>query len=166
MKLVLLTGLMILGSHAQGADYPVLAKYHELAGSEIEHIYKAQSPAEIQDLSVGQRQLAGLGVEIIRLYAEKNPSCKAQFDAFLSEIPKMGKMSLADLHTRYHDGHGLPVAPRHCYLGRSQVIHPVMNIVRVQGTWSEDIRKEIAEETYEVVEHLTKIQKNLDNPPN
>ena len=75
-------------------------------------------------------------------------------------------MSLADVHARYHDGVGLPVAPRHCYFGRSQVVHPVMNLIRLQGAWTDDVRDEFVGETEEVIEHLARIQNNLDNPPN
>ncbi|MES2964057.1 MAG: hypothetical protein V4760_09220 [Bdellovibrionota bacterium] len=77
----------------------------------------------------------------------------------------MEAMTVSDLHDRYHDGTGLPAAPRHCYFGRSQVVHPAMNLVRFASAWTEVAREEVIEELEEVIEHLARIQKNLDNPP-
>jgi hypothetical protein len=100
------------------------------------------------------------------LYGEKNPKCVEQFSAFRAALPAMESLSLEEIHDKYHNGTALPAAPKHCYLARSQVVHPVMNLVRFNGQWSEEARATAIEEFEEVVEHLARIQRNLDNPPN
>ncbi|MEK7358298.1 MAG: hypothetical protein AAB250_17765 [Bdellovibrionota bacterium] len=153
-------------SPAQAADYPILKTYETLATEVAEATKIASTEAELDAIRTSTRELIGLGTEIVKLYGEKNPNCQAQFDVMIQEIPDMETMTVDDLHDRYHDGTGLPTAPRHCYFGRSQIVHPAMNIVRLQSAWTEVTREEVLEETEEVIEHLARIQKNLDNPPN
>ena len=83
----------------------------------------------------------------------------------IAEIPSMASQTVAQLHARYHNGEGLPAAPRHCYFGRSQVIHPAMNLVRLQSEITAESKEEMVDEIHEVIEHLVRIQKNLDTPP-
>ncbi len=166
MKKFATTAILLISVSAFAEHYPILHQYDEKAELLLEATAIAQTNEELHSIQAGARELAALGVEVMKLYVEKNPICKEQFDAMISEVEQMESMTLADVKARYHDGKGLPVAPKHCYLGRSQVVHPVMNILRLNGVWTETIREKIADEFDEVIEHTAKIQTNLDNPPN
>lgn len=153
-------------SLAHAEVYPILGTYKNLAQKLLNAAQAITSTSDLSTVKQDTRALISLGGEIMDLYAEKNPNCKAQFKVFLQEVPNMEKMSLEALHERYHDGKGLPAAPKHCYFGRSQVIHPVMNLVRLHSPITADSKEEIEHEFDEVIEHLVRIQKNLDTPPN
>lgn len=146
-------------------DYPALAAYKSLATELFVKTKVASSPEDLQSLQAETRKLIQVGVEIMRLYESKNPGCITQYSVFIQEIPYMESKTLEELHERYHDGTGLPSAPRHCYFGRSQVIHPAMNLVRLKGTLTDEVRGQAVEELEEVIRHLSRLQQNLDNPP-
>ena len=166
MTKIVIAMALSLSASAWATDYPVLDQYTAKAEVLLADTQGAKTTQDLEAIKVGARELVSLGVETMVLYAEKNPICQGQFDVMFSELDQMESMTLADAKARYHDGKGLPVAPKHCYLGRSQVIHPIMNILRLNGVWSEQIREKVAEEFDEVIEHVEKIRKNLDNPPN
>jgi hypothetical protein len=166
--LISLVSLSVGAAHAAPTPsaYPVLETYEVLATELLESSRLASTEREITTLKEKTHELIGHGVEIMKLYAERNPNCQAQFDVMISEIPDMESMTVSDLHDRYHDGVGLPKAPRHCYFGRSQVVHPAMNLVRLATTLDVGTRDAMVEEFEEVIEHLDRILRNLDNPPN
>src|SRR5262249_29960102 len=110
-------------------------------------------------------ELVQKGVEILRLYSAKNPACKPQLEAFLAALPSMESLPLDQVKTKYHDATALPAGPRHCYFGRAEIVHPVMNLVRLKAEWTESVRNDMAGDFEEVIEHLPRIQKNLDTPP-
>lgn len=166
----LLLGLTSLGlSLAVGAQadvYPILQTYKTLAQQVLAQTQSATTPAEIQKLKFQTRDLITYGQEIAHLYASKNPNCSAQLTAFIEALPAMADLELKEIDRLYHGGEGLPVAPKHCYMGRSQSVHPMMNLVRLQAPIAPDLREEMIDEIHEVIEHLARIQRNLDNPPN
>lgn len=161
-----ITASIFLSAIAQAEVYPVLENYKLSAEKLVETTKTAGTTDEVAALQSGCRALMDQGAEVMKLYAIKNPNCEAQFNLMVSEIPQMQSMTIKELHDRYHDGVGLPPAPKHCYFGRSQVVHPAMNYVRAQGTMDLSLRLDMIEEFEEVINHLSRIQKNLDNPPN
>ncbi len=163
---IFLTATLLFIPLAKAGTYPLLNEYREVATEMAGLTKTAASPTDYQQLLEGQRKLVTLGGQMMALYGEKNPNCKPQFDVYLSEMGTMESKSLDELHDRYHTGTGLPAAPRHCYLARSQIVHPSMNVKRILLGWSETVRNEIADETKEVIEHLVRLERNLDNPPN
>jgi hypothetical protein len=146
------------------ADYPVLGEYKALAQSLIEPTQKAATPEELQALATQTQALIALGTEITHLYAAKNPTCAEQLKAFQDALPTMADLPLAEVDAKYHKGAALPQAPRLCYFGRSVVVHPVMNLIRLKGAWDAEAREHALEELEEVIEHVARIQKNLDSP--
>jgi hypothetical protein len=174
MKLMItaLTLTLIFGSTAARAatwTYPILNDYQAAADQALaaaRALSATPAATELAALADGQRDLARIGVSLMNLYADKNPSCAEQFKVFIAETPAMENLTLAEVHKRYHNGEGLPAAPKHCYFGRSQVVHPEMNVIRLKGSWSEKVRSEVLDEIEEVIEHLSRVQKNLDSPPN
>lgn len=145
--------------------YPILDRYEALAKKLIGMTETARTADERTVIATETRELIRQGAEIMNLYASKNPKCAAQFAPMIAEIPSMEGMTVDQLHSKYHDGVGLPAAPKHCYFGRSQVVHPMMNLVRLKGAWSDAVKADVLDEYQEVIEHLARIQKNLDNPP-
>jgi len=169
MKTLLATALTVgLMAPAAFADtYPVLEKYRAVAEEALALDQNFQTQQDVQALAFKTRDLVTYGQEILDLYAQKNPKCAEQLNQFKNELPFLESQSLEELHDRYHDGKGLPEAPRHCYFGRSEVIHPIMNLVRLKnGDFSQEVREEMTHEYEEVIEHLPRIQNFLDNPPN
>jgi hypothetical protein len=159
-------GLIILGTTpARAESYPILDSYQALATQLVDLARDARTADDVATVVTRTRELVVQGEAIMRLYAEKNPICAEQFAVMLPEIPQAESMSVDELHSRYHDGVGLPKAPRHCYLGRSQVVHPLMNIVRLRGELTDAVRAKIVDEYAEVVEHVAKIRVNLEHPP-
>lgn len=154
------------GFASETYKYPVLNDYSDLGQKLVTQTESAQSPADLEAIRNGAADLIKLGLEIQRLYGEKNPKCVEQFKAFDAALPDMENLSIDEVEKKFHNGTALPSAPKHCYFGRSEIIHPVMNIIRLKGTWSSEVKEQVVEDFQEVVEHLARIQKNLDNPPN
>ncbi len=164
-RLMLLSAIVLSGLCAQADDYPVLNSYETLAGQLVQASTTARSQEDWMQVSAATQTLVQNGVEIMHLYAQKNPSCTSQYEVMLSEMPQMSSMTVDQLHLRYHDAVGLPEAPRNCYFGRSVVIHPAMNFVRVNGEVIDETREQVLEDFNEVIEHLAKIRQNLDTSP-
>lgn len=146
--------------------YPILNKYAAQTQTLIDQTTAAKSEADVAQIINGTEDLVKMGEEVMNLYADKNPNCKAQYEVFLQEVPTMETKGLDEVHERYHNAVGLPAAPKHCYFGRSQIVHPVMNIIRLKSGFDTKIKADVLGDFDEVMEHLVRIQKNLDNPPN
>ncbi len=159
--------LTLGASAAQAAwTYPILDDYEATAKELLASTKSSRgSEAERSALIARTRDLIQSGVAIMNLYAEKNPACAEQFKVFIAETPNMENLPYDQVQKRYHDGVGIPAAPKHCYFGRSQVVHPALNIIRLKGAWSDKVRASVVDDFEEVIEHLNRIQKNLDNPP-
>ena len=147
------------------SNYPELNQYGTLADKLVTATKGVQTEDDRVELIAQTKELVQKGAAIMRLYGAKNPACNAQFEAFLAALPQMDSLPLEQVKSKYHDGTALPSAPRHCYFGRSEIVHPVMNIIRLKGVWSERVRGDVVEDFEEVIEHLPRIEKNLDNPP-
>ncbi len=156
----------LIVSTANAGNYPILTQYRDAAQALVTATESAQTQADLLVLQDGTRELMSLGAEIVKLYGEKNPACTEQFTVFLAEMPQMETMTLDQAKRRYHDGLGLPAAPRHCYFGRSQVIHPALNLIRIRNSYTDRLRSQVSADFEEVIEHLERIEQNLDNPPN
>lgn len=163
---IFLSATLLLSPAAFAGDYPLLNDYRTVATDALALARTANSPTEVQNLLESQRKLVAIGAEILKLYAQKNPICQAQFDVYLSEVSVSEAKTVTELHERYHDGKGLPAAPKHCYLGRSMVVHPSLSVRRILDGWNETARADVLDETDEIIRHLVKIDRNLDNPPN
>ncbi|MES3036775.1 MAG: hypothetical protein V4736_02620 [Bdellovibrionota bacterium] len=150
---------------AQNYTYSELTAYEARAAAVLASAQVVANESDLLALQEPTRALILDGVSIMKLYALKNPVCQVQFDVMLSEIDQLETMTNEALHDRYHDGKGLPAAPKHCYFGRSQVVHPAMVLVRLTQPLSPALQEGIVEEIEEVIHHLVRIQKNLDNPP-
>lgn len=142
--------------------HPVLVKYETLATELFQITQNAQNDLELKRIGDKTKDLIQIGFEIMDLYAVKYPVCKIQYDSIAQEASQLAEKSLEEMESKYHDGVGLPSAPTLCYLGRSQVIHPVMNLIRLKQTFSESLRQELLHDFDEVIEHLQKIQRNLE----
>ena len=145
--------------------YPVLVQYETLAQKLEQNAKTIQTPEEAKTLQAETHMLMNLGFDTMDLYITKNPICAEQFAAFKVAAPEARGMTLEQVHAKFHNGVGLPAAPRHCYFGRSQVVHPMMNILRLNGELTAEVREQVVEDFEEVIEHLEKLQTNLDNPP-
>jgi len=156
---------LFLSNSTFAEDAPEISKYRELAGKLIVDTKAAKSTEEIENLKIQTKALMQAGVEIMKLYEQRNSLCSVQYAAFIAALPEMETLTLDELHKKYHNGEALPMAPRFCYLGRSQVIHPVLNLVRLKGELTEDVRAQLIADLEEVVEHMERIQKNISNPP-
>jgi hypothetical protein len=165
MKLFSLLALL-LAVPAVADEYPVLKAYEAQARELVTITTAARTQADVPALLEKTRTLVTTGAELMVLYAEKNPRCAEQFEEMLSEVPQIEFMALDEANRRYHDGRGLPSAPRHCYFGRSQVIHAALNVIRLKAPWTDAVREATLKDLEEVIEHVAAVQRNLDNPPN
>lgn len=157
-SIIALLGFFSVTAHADGDIY---SRYETLANSLAE---AAEQGAAIASLQASNTELMGMGVEIMRLYGQKFPECAAQYQDFESKIPTLSSLSVADIHRLYHNGEGLPAAPRTCYLGRSLVVHPAMSQVRLaDGEMTQEDKESIVEESLEVAEHVRTVQQRIAN---
>ncbi|MFL5813206.1 MAG: hypothetical protein ACJ763_06485 [Bdellovibrionia bacterium] len=163
---VLSFGLAATAQAGETFTYPVLNEYQAQAEKVLALSKVERAQLNIAELKLETQTLIGLGEEIARLYIAKNPVCAEQINTFLSALPKMTEMPLSDVNEKFHAGKGLPQAPRHCYFGRSEIVHPVMNQIRLKGELTDEMLSQIEDDFDEVIEHLSRIQKNLDNPLN
>lgn len=166
MKYVLTLTALISAQPAFATEfsYPLLGTYKAQAQALIEKTEAAQSVDDLAALATATDELIQTGARVMELFASKNPSCAEQYKVFIDEIPAMTTLSFQAANERYHDGVGLPAAPRLCYLARAQVIHPALNNIRLRDGWSEETRQANAADFEEVIEHLDRIQKYLDQP--
>jgi len=150
--------ILILASYCTlyaQTNVEILSNYEDSAEKVISFVKNNQ----IAEAKTENLLLADHGIKVMNSYLAKKQECKDQYKVFIEKIPSMYNLTVKELHSLYHDGNGIPRASRSCYLGRAQVIHPVMNQVRLQGEVSETIKNEIIEETEEVIEHLEMIKK-------
>jgi hypothetical protein len=147
-------------------EYQPLNDYQAQAEKLVQVTKVAQSRTDLQTIIDGTHDLIKIGIQIINQYGKKNPNCSKQFETFLQDLNTMDSLPVEEVKKKYHDGVGLPTAPRHCYFGRSQIVHPIMSIILLKGEWSESTRQNVLDNFEEAIEHLSKIQKNLNNPPN
>ena len=166
-----LISLVIPALFAQAAlasnyTYPVLIEYETLAVKLEAAAKTVQTPEEIKALQADTHTLMNLGFDTMDLFASKIPVCAEQFAAFKAAAPEARHMTVEQVHAKFHNGEGLPAAPRVCYFGRSQVVHPMLNILRLNDVLTADSREQVVHDFEEVIEHLEKIQRHLDNPPN
>jgi hypothetical protein len=149
--LVLLLGLSST-MKAQGAS-DIFTRYAEL-GAKIEKDITAKVP--VAQLNSSLLDLAALGYGIAELYSAQFTECQAQFSSMKGLDAEMRGATWEVLETGYHDGEALPVAPKHCYMGRSMVVHPymAMAILRSGGAGAEG-------EISEVVLRVPKIKGRL-----
>lgn len=102
------------------AQADVFSTYETLANKVTSDILKgAPKTAELN-------QLVTLGYQIMDLYIVKYPECRAQYNEVKADDTAMKSLTFEQLESKYHDGVGLTDAPKHCYQGRSMVIHPYM----------------------------------------
>lgn len=152
-------GLTILNS-SYAIDYPQLNKYEETARMLLSATQGAKS-SNVNQLEGKTRELVAQGIEVMNLFQSKNLQCTEQYKVIADELTEMEKMTVEAAHLKYHDGEGLPKAEG-CYLGRSQVVHPVLNLIRLKQEFSPEIQAAMIADLEEVIEHVGKIQSRLD----
>lgn len=146
-------------------NYPSLEAYEAHAELVLKLVKDIPPGATAYSISVGLKILAEKGLAIMKVYQEKYPSCEPQFAVMFKEAKQIEAMTHDDAYARYHDAVGLPEAPRHCYLGRSQVIHPNLSLIRMnRDGWTKEVKASVWEEIEEVIHHLDRIQIKLDTP--
>lgn len=145
-------------------QYDSLNKYEIIAQNLLNEFEATPVESTINIKKVDQliNQLVDSGTEIMELYANKKAECIDQYNYIYNEIPAMVNLSFKEVHDKYHDGKGLPTAPRICYLGRSQVVHPILTKIILKDGWNSEIKEEAIHETEEVIEHLIKIENILN----
>lgn len=151
--------LTILNS-SYATEYPQLNKYEETARMLLSATQGAKS-SNVNQLERKTRELVAQGMEVMNLFQSKNPQCTEQYKVIADELSTMETMTVEAAHLKYHDGEGLPKAEG-CYLGRSQVVHPVLNLIRLKQTFNEEVRAAMIADLEEVIEHVGKIQTRLD----
>ncbi len=120
----------------------------------------------LETLAVDTQTLIELGTEVLRAYGVANPNCAEQLAVVEADLATMGDLSVEAIHTKYHNGVGIPAGPRHCYFGRALVVHPVMNLVRFEDGLTAAELEAAEHEYFEVVGHIVRAQANIENPPN
>ena len=149
-----------------------LSSSSAFADGNIFEEYKTQANALAHDVTVkdfsipvlieSNDRLIKLGLEIMKIYGDKYKSCFLQYEIFYSVIPELKKFSTDEIHLKYHDGEGLPAAPKHCYFGRSLVVHPAMSAVRLaDGVLTTEDTEIIREESLEVASHIKTVVRQL-----
>jgi hypothetical protein len=165
MKTLLFLSLAMLPRAASASyGYAELDRFAAHGEKLVAATRAAHTEADRAALIAQTRELIQDGVAILKIYGEKYPACREQFSAFIAALPGMDSLSLSEVKAGYHDGAALPSAPRYCYLGRSETVHPVMNLVRLKGEWNERVRADVVDDFEEVIDHLARIQRNLDHP--
>lgn len=163
--LKLLTTFVFLNSATVYAyQYETLNRYDGIAQNLLKELEATSIESTINNEKVEDllNQLVESGTDIMKLYAEKRTECQDQYLYIYSELPAMENLTFKEVHDKYHDGKGLPNAPRICYLGRSQVVHPVLTKIILKDGWNAEIKEEAIHETEEVIEHLIKIENILN----
>ena len=158
LKLVLLTCFTSFAANAY--QFEELNNY-EVTAKRIENKVESISTLTNLDLEILNNDLNQLieeGKSIMALYETKKPECTEQYKAFYADMSIMEDLSFDEVHKKYHDGKGLPPAPKLCYLGRSQVVHPVLTKIVLKEGWNQEIKEEVLHEIEEVIEHLPKIE--------
>ncbi len=104
------------------------------------------------------------GWEVLRRYAIQNPVCAEQFAAIFDEVAVFEAADKDTLHSRYHNGEGLPVTPRgECYIGRSVLVHGALAVRELSKPLDEQGRKYVEHFLEEVIEHADKVVERFPN---
>ena len=123
-NLVFTMALVVFSSLQTSAANDIWKSYETLATELVQELdAETKNPSHIQaDLN----ELVRLGYQMMALYDKKFIECTVQYLIVQKEDSLMKTATYAQLESRYHDGLGLPEAPKHCYAARSMVIHPYM----------------------------------------
>ena len=149
MKNVLLLMTLMIG-FSSSALGDVFSDYETIAKNVVGNVRNGQIPqTEIA-------RLIPLGYTIMDLFVKKYPECKEQYAQVRSEDSQMAVLNFDKLNSRYHNGEGLIVAPKHCYLGRSMVVHPYMAFALIR-----EKKDGVADEIEEVARRAPKIKNSL-----
>ena len=144
-------------------QYEELNRYEDLA-LKLEKLIESTEINTTVNVAEFNEHLDGIinqGINVMQLVQSKKPECKTQYDSFIQDIAIMPTLSFDEVHKKYHDGVGLPSAPKYCYLGRSQVVHPVLSKIILKNVWSLEVKEELKEETEEILEHLNSLERML-----
>lgn len=154
--------MMMVVAHDFAQQFSLYRDYQSLAQS-LERFAEQGGASEV--MVAPTLELFHAGYPLMRRYAERNPVCAPQFDMMLSELETVPVMDLTTAFTRYHNGEGLPEAPRHCMWGRSMVMHPYFNGLRLADGLTPDERLALVNDFRESGEHVIGVKKNIDLPP-
>ena len=107
------------------------------------------------------KEMMRMGWEIMRLYSTKYPECYTQYEFFSSHEDELKKLGPISLKLKFHNGNGLPKAPKHCYFGRTILIHSALGFAKKREGFNKETRKSAAHDFEEINEHLPKIRSKL-----
>jgi len=164
MKTTIALLLLSLCQISYAYDYKELNAYEKPA-NELFALFQSTDFDQKLDKDLAHSLIGDLinkGVDIMKVFAHKYPECALQYDVIYSEIASMADLSFDEVHSKYHDGKGLPTASKLCYLGRSQVVHPVLTQILLRSEWNLEIKEEVLHEVEEVIEHLALIERYLN----
>jgi len=154
---------MMITTLFQFDEQQLFLNYRKLAQTLATYSQREDSVAET--IRIVGNDLAEMGLQLMTRYQAANPICTEQYNVIRSDRSRHPSMSLEEIDSRYHDGVGLPQAPRHCYLGRALWVHPFMNSLRAGEAITAEERAIIVDEFLEVAGHVVRLKKNIDAPP-
>ncbi len=157
MKSNILTAILAIGA-AQPVFADIYSDYADL-GNKIVEETRARATHEVvaQDTFL----LTDLGLQQMDLFVVKHPECIEQYSLIKTENEAMKTMTYEQLDERYHDGVGLPVAPRICYMGRSMIAHPYMALALHRDGLASEEEAAFYHEMEEVIERADWMREHL-----
>ena len=145
--------LAVVGTKAN-ANAEYFTRYESQARALSQAIQSQKVPAD--QIYRGINDLVVLGYGIMDLYSAKFAECRVQYAQVRADDAAMRQLGFDALETKYHDGHGLTPAPKHCYDGRSMVVHPYMAMALLR-----EGRQGVENEIDEVGERAPKLRRTL-----
>ena len=132
-------------------------------------MYAEQAIAQVEFHKFGDayktfNKLSELGFTVMAIFEKKKLECAASLKIFRSEYKAMESLSVEEIERLYHDGERFPsTTPPICYFGRTLVVHPAMNKVRVKNSqdWSAEIELTAISEIRETIGYLENIKELL-----
>lgn len=152
--LVFVMSIFTVHAHAD-----VFSDYQVTGRKALEMAKNPNSRAE--DVVAELKSLVLSGYQIMDLYLVKYPVCTEQYNQLKAVDSNILTLSYAEIDELYHEGAGLPGAPRSCYRGRSLVVHPYqIAALALAGELQNDLGT-VDHELGEVIERAEKIKQDL-----
>lgn len=150
---------IVLSFFAAQAQADVFSDYQAVGVKALEMAKNPQSRSE--DVVAELKKLVSLGYQIMDIYLVKYPVCTEQYNQLKAVDSTILTLSYAEIDELYHEGTGLPQAPRSCYRGRSMVVHPYqVAALALAGELQNDLGT-VDHELNEVIERAEKIKQDL-----
>lgn len=152
--------LAVPGAQASDPYFPVVQNFKDVAEFTV---HETAKPTSRRDwLLALNHQLSETGLQILSQYRKRHSECEAQLNQLLDELSKIRKMKIDEIMKRYHDGAGLAEAPQHCIYGRVYLVHPVINLLRLERGGASDDRVQMIQDLNELLQYIPNLQRNLE----